>query len=158
MGRAPFPEPSRMSLPPLMQSCRDELEAAHDQVRAAGARAARLEIQVGELEQRLSAIGAEISQIQSEPAPRLSTELEHGLEPLRQHDRNVAPLYRHLDLARESAPWADAIEGLLDHLDMLTLLTISIPLDAARSALGDAVDWHVLVASPAGGKAAKGSV
>ncbi len=46
------------------------------------------------------------------------------------------PLYRHLDLAREGAPWGEAIEGLLEHLDVLTLLDLSIPLDTGAGALG----------------------
>ena len=38
----------------------------------------------------------------------------------------------------------EAIEGLLEHLDMLTLLTVAVSLDKARAAAGDEVDWHVL--------------
>ena len=87
--------------------------------------------------------------------PPLSPEREQALATLRQIDRDVAPLYRHLDLAREGAPWGEAIEGLLEHLDVLTLLTISIPLEQARAALGDEVDWHVLLPIADGGQAGR---
>ena len=136
-----------MSLPPLMQSCTDELEVAHEQAREAGARAAKLEFQVSELEQRLSAIGAEIAQIQSEPSPRLSTEREQALETLRQHDRNVAPLYRHLDLCARGGALGRRHRGSArppryadpaDDLDTHRFRRVR--------RLGDAVDWHVLAA------------
>jgi len=158
LGKAPPGEPSTMALPPLMQTCRDALDDAHARVRSSGAEAARLEVKTGDLESRLATLGQEIAATQSEPLPPLSDERERALAALREADRQAAPLYRHLDLAREALPWADAIEGLLDHLDALTLLVPTIPIDQARAALASQVDWHALLPNPATGKAAKGSV
>ncbi len=157
-GDAPGSEPSTIALPPLMDTCRTEQEEAHAEVRAASARAARIEVHLGELESRLRTIDAEIGQVQTEPLPSLSPERERALAQLSTLDRGVAPLYRHLDLSREGAPWAEAIEGLLEHLDVLTLLTLSIPIDQARVALGSEVDWHALLPNPSGGKPARSSL
>jgi hypothetical protein len=158
LGTVPTNEPSTMALPPLMETCRKEQETAHAEMREASNRAARLEVHIGEQEARLAEIEREFSQTQTEPAPTLSPERERAFAYLRGVDQQAAPLYRHLDLAREGAPWADAIEGLLEHLDLLTLLTLGIPVDAARAALGAEADWHVLQPNPQTGKAARGSL
>ncbi|MGH2515220.1 MAG: hypothetical protein ACRDHP_06150, partial [Ktedonobacterales bacterium] len=158
LGPAPANEPTTIALPPLADTSRAELDAAAAQVREASARAAKLEVRIGTLQTQQAEIEAEIGQTQTEPLPSLSPERERALVALHSLDRGVAPLYRHLDLAREGAPWADAIEGLLDHLDMLTLLTLTIPIEQARAAAGSAVDWHVLVPGPQGGKPGRGSL
>jgi hypothetical protein len=158
LGRTPGGEPSTMALPPLMDTCRREQDQAHTEAHEASARAARLEVRIGETGERLAAIEQEISQTQTEPLPPLSPERERALARLREIDRAVAPLYRHLDLAREGAPWGEAIEGLLEHLDVLTLLTVQVPLEQARKALGREADWHVLLPNPDTGKAARGSL
>src|SRR5262249_10562924 len=124
----------------------------------AGAAAARLEVKVGELESQFATLGNEIAQTRTEPIPPLSDERERALAALRTVDREAAPLYRHLDLGREALPWADAIEGLLEHLDVLTLLVPTVQPEQLRGALGGQVDWHVLLPNPATGKAARGSV
>jgi len=158
LGRAPASEPSTMALPPLVEVCQAELEHAHKQVREAGAQAARLEVTVGDLERRLSQLAQEIAATQSEPIPPLSEERERALSTLRTVDRDAAPLYRHLDLQRDALPWADAVEGLLEHLDVLSLLTPTLPIEQLHAALQAEVDWHALLPSPANGKAARGSV
>ena len=158
LGGAPANEPSTIALPPLVDTCRQEQETAHEEMREASGRLAHLEVRAGELETRLSAIEAELAQTQTEPQPALSAERARALAKLQGVDRNAAPVYRHLDLAREGAPWADAIEGLLDHLDLLTLLTLTIPVEHARAALGNEVDWHVLQPNPQAGKPARGSL
>ncbi|MEO7001656.1 MAG: ATP-binding protein, partial [Ktedonobacterales bacterium] len=155
LGRMPAGEPSTMLLPPLREQCQAELDAAHELARAASANAARVEVRIGEGEQRLTTLQQEIGQTQSEPLPPLSPERERALARLQTVDRSVAPVYRHLDLAREGLPWADAIEGLLDHLDTLTLLTLAIPIEQARAAAGAEVDWHTLALNPQGAKNAR---
>ena len=147
-----------MALPPLVQTCQEELDRAHTAVHDSSARAARLEVRVGEIEAKLSEIERETSQTQTEPIPPLSAEREQALNRLRQVDGAAAPLYRVLDLAREGVPWGEAIEGLLEHLDVLTLLTISLPLEKARTAASGAVDWHVLLPNAAAGKPGKNSL
>src|SRR5579871_1375664 len=158
LGPAPGKEPSTMMLPPLVENCQTEIEAAQRQAREATARAARAEIRIGEIQERLQAIQAETEQTQTEPLPLLSPERERALVRLQSLDANVAPVYRHLDLAREGVPWGEAIEGLLDHLDLLTLLTIAVPLEQARATLGGEADWHILLPNPEGGKAQRGSL
>ncbi|MGE5334997.1 MAG: SbcC/MukB-like Walker B domain-containing protein, partial [Nitrososphaerota archaeon] len=158
LGRTPGEEPSTMALPPLMQTCQEELDRAHTAVHESSARAARLEVRITEIEAKLADIERETSQTQTEPIPPLSPEREQALGRLRQVDSSVAPLYRALDLAREGVPWGEAIEGLLEHLDVLTLLTISLPLEKARAAATGDVDWHVLLPNPAAGKPAKNSL
>ena len=72
-------------------------------------------------------------------------------------DPAVEPAYRQLDLAREGLPWAEAIEGLLEHTDTLTLLLLNAPFDQARAAAPREVDWHAL--APSGnGKQQRGSL
>ena len=158
LGAAPTNEPSTMALPPLMETCRKEQDAAFGQMREATGRVARLEVRLGELETKLAAIDAELRQTQTEPLPPLSPERERALVRLANVDRAAAPLYRHLDLAREGAAWADAIEGLLEHLDALTLLTISVPIETARNTLGNEVDWHVLNPNPQTAKPGRGAL
>jgi energy-coupling factor transporter ATP-binding protein EcfA2 len=158
LGAAPTNEPTTLALPPLLDACHHEDEAAHAQIREASARAARLEVAIGVGEQRLAAIEDEIGQTQTEPLPALSPERERAYVRLHDVDRTTTPLYRHLDLAREALPWADAIEGLLTHLDVLTLLVLSLPIEQARAAAGDAVDWHVLLPGGGNAKAARGSL
>ena len=158
LGPAPANEPTTIALPPLTDGSREALDAAHAQVREASARAAKIEVRIGELQARLAEIETEIGQTQTEPLPSLSPERERALVALHSVDRGVAPLYRHLDLAREGAPWADAIEGLLDHLDVLTLLTLTIPIEQARAAAGSVVDWHALLPASQSGKLNRGSL
>ncbi|HEU5442053.1 MAG TPA: SbcC/MukB-like Walker B domain-containing protein [Ktedonobacterales bacterium] len=158
IGEAPTNEPSTMVLSPLGQTCQQQADHARAEVREASARAAKGEVQIAELEARLAAIEQEIGQTQTEPLPALSPERERALARLQGVDRGCAPVYRHLDLAREGAAWGEAIEGLLEHLDVLTLLTLSVPVEHARAALGNEADWHVLAASPAGGRAQRGSL
>jgi hypothetical protein len=158
LGRAPTSEPSTMALPPLVETCQAEVEHAQAQARASGAHAARLEVSVGDLERRLAQLAQEIAATQTEPIPPLSEERERALATLRTVDREASPLYRHLDLQRDALPWADAIEGLLEHLDVLTLLTPTVALEQLRAALGAELDWHALLPNPSGGKAARGSV
>jgi energy-coupling factor transporter ATP-binding protein EcfA2 len=158
IGDAPGEEPSTIALPPLLGSCQQGIEAAHLHMREASARAAKTEVRIGEIEQRLAAIEAEIAQTQTEPLPALSPERERAWVRLGAVDRAAAPIYRHLDFAREGAPWGEAIEGLLDHLDVLTLLTLTVPIEQARGALGSEVDWHVLLPSGGAAKAGRGSL
>ena len=158
LGRTPGEEPSTMALPPLVQTCQEELDRAHTAVHESSARAARLEVRIAEVEAKLADIEHETSQTQTEPLPPLSPEREHALGRLRQVDGSAAPLYRALDLAREGVPYGEAIEGLLEHLDVLTLLTISLSLDKARAAAGGDVDWHVLLPNSATGKPVKNSL
>ncbi|MBF6591135.1 MAG: hypothetical protein IVW57_11500, partial [Ktedonobacterales bacterium] len=158
LGRAPSAEPSTMALPPLADACTQELDAAHQLAHEASARAARLEVRIADTDAERLKLEAEIGATQSEPLPPLSPERERALARLRQMDHGVAPLYRHLDLAREGIPWAEAIEGLLAHLDVLTLLTLAIPIEQARAAIGDEVDWHVLLPNPASGKPSRGAL
>ena len=143
VGSAPGAEPSTMALPPLVDMSQKEYDGAHAEVREASARAARHEVRIAELDTRLQAIEAEINQTQTEPRPALSPERERAFAHLTDYDRALA--YRHLDLAREGSPWGEAIEGLLEHSDALTLLVSSIPIDTARNQLTNEVDWHVLV-------------
>ncbi|MGZ3582136.1 MAG: SbcC/MukB-like Walker B domain-containing protein [Ktedonobacterales bacterium] len=154
LGNAPAKEPGTLALPPLFENAEQQRELAQAQVREASARAAKLEVHIGEIEARLAAIETEVSQTQTEPLPSISPERERALLGLRNLDRGVTPLYRHLDLAREGTPWGEAIEGLLDHLDVLTLLTLTIPIEQARVSLGNEVDWHVLL--PGSGNAKPG--
>ncbi len=158
LGRTPGEEPSTMALPPLMQNCQEELDRAHTAVHEASARAARLEVRIAEVEAKLAEIEHETSQTQTEPIPPLSPEREHALGRLRQADGSAAPFYRALDLAREGVPWGEAIEGLLEHLDVLTLLTTTLPLERARAAASGEVDWHVLQSTAAGGKPIKNAL
>ncbi|WIG58786.1 MAG: hypothetical protein OJF49_001532 [Ktedonobacterales bacterium] len=158
IGDVPSKEPSTMLLPPLLASCQTEIEAAHEQVRAATTHAARHEVRIAEIESGLAEIEREIGQTQTEPRPALSPERERALAQLRAIDQQSAPAYRHLDLAREGAPWGEAIEGLLEHLDTLTLLTLSLPIEQVRAALGNEVDWHALLPNPQAGKPARGSL
>jgi ABC-type oligopeptide transport system ATPase subunit len=158
LGRTPAGEPSTMALPPLMETCRRDQDQAHTEAHEASGRAARLEVRIGETEARLAAITKEANQTQTEPIPPLSPERERALARLGEIDRAVTPLYRHLDLSREGAGWGEAIEGLLEHLDVLTLLTVQMPLEQARKALGREADWHVLMPNPEAGKLARGSL
>jgi energy-coupling factor transporter ATP-binding protein EcfA2 len=158
LGRTPGEEPSTMALPPLMQNCQEELDRAHTAVHEASARAARLEVRITEAEAKLAEIERETSQTQTEPIPPLSPEREHALGRLRQADGSAAPLYRALDLAREGVPWGEAIEGLLEHLDVLTLLTTALPIEKARAAASGDVDWHVLQQNATPGKPTKNAL
>ena len=158
LGQTPDGEPSTIALPPLAETCQQQLDAAHAAVHAASARAARLEVRITDTEQRAAAIESEIGQTQTEPLPPLSPERERAMVRLQQLDRSTAPLYRHLDLAREGVAWAEAIEGLLEHLDVLTLLTAQAPADQVRPGMQGEADWHLLLANATNGKAARGSV
>ncbi|MGO8951141.1 MAG: SbcC/MukB-like Walker B domain-containing protein [Ktedonobacterales bacterium] len=157
-GPAPEQEPSTMLLPPLAENCQSDIDEAQRQSREATARAARVQIRIAEIEERLIAIRSESEQTQTEPLPLLSPERERALVRLQQVDRGVAPVYRHLDLAREGIAWGEAIEGLLDHLDLLTLLIVTVPLEQVRATMGGEADWHVLLANPEGGKEQRGSL
>ena len=157
-GAAPGQEPSTILLPPLVDTCQTEILESQRQMREALARAARAEFRIAEIAERQRAIEAEMEQTQSEPLPLLSAERERALVRLQAVDRSVAPVYRHLDLAREGVAWGEAIEGLLDHLDLLTLLILTIPLEQARVTLGSEADWHVLLSNPEGGKVQRGSL
>src|SRR5487761_1991314 len=157
LGRAPGGEPTTIALPPLAESCRQALDESRERTRDAEAHAARLEVRAGELEARITKLGEEIGQTQSEPIPPLTPARERAMARLHEVDPRVEPAYRQLDLAREGLPWADAIEGLLEHTDTLTLLLLGIPLEQARAAAQREVDWHTLV--PVGaGKAQRGSL
>src|SRR5487761_1996136 len=157
LGRAPGGEPTTIALPPLAESCRQALDESRERTRDAEAHAARLEVRAGELEARITKLGEEIGQTQSEPIPPLTPARERAMARLHEVDPHVEPAYRQLDLAREGLPWADAIEGLLEHTDTLTLLLLGIPLEQARAAAQREVDWHTLV--PVGaGKAQRGSL
>ena len=158
VGPAPEQEPSTMMLPPLAETCQADTLEAQRELREATARAARAEIRIGEIRERLVAIQAESEQTQTEPLPLLSPERERALVRLQQVDRGVAPVYRHLDLAREGVGWGEAIEGLLDHLDLLTLLVVTIPLEQVRGTMGGEADWHVLLPNPDGGRGQRGSL
>ncbi|HUY79702.1 MAG TPA: SbcC/MukB-like Walker B domain-containing protein, partial [Ktedonobacterales bacterium] len=158
LGAAPGAEPNTTALPPLTDTVHSERDLAHARIQEASAHAALLEARIADREERQNALATEIRQTQTEPLPPLSPERERALVALYQVDRTVAPVYRQLDLAREALPWADAIEGLLDHLDVLTLLTIAIPIEQARAAAGDTVDWHTLAPAPDGGKAQRASL
>ena len=158
LGDAPGKEPSTMALPPLVAASQHEQEAAHALVREASARAARIEVRIGEIESRLQAIETEIAQTQTEPLPTLSPERERALARLINLDRAAAPTYRHLDLAREGVAWGEAIEGLLEHLDVLTLLTTEAPIEQVRATLGAEADWHLLLPDPDAGKPQRGSL
>src|SRR5262249_20515799 len=158
LGDAPGNEPTTMALPPLVQLSQQQYDAAHAEVREASVRAARHEVHDAELGERLTAVEAELSQTQSEPVPALSPERERAFARVAALDRGVAPAYRHLDLSRDGAPWGEAIEGLLEHLDVLTLLALNVPIEQARAQLGDEVDWHVLAPGPSAGKAGRGSL
>ena len=157
LGRAPGGEPTTIALPPLAESCRQALDESRGLARDAEGRAARLEVRVGEIEARIAKLGDEIGQTQTEPIPPLSPARERALARLREVDRAVEPAYRQLDLAREGLPWADAIEGLLEHTDTLTLLLLSVPVEQARAAAPREVDWHALIPGGAG-KAQRGSL
>jgi DNA repair exonuclease SbcCD ATPase subunit len=157
-GAAPGDEPSTMMLPSLAEAAQRELEIAHSEVREQSAEAARLLVRLDELETRLGATEAELAQLQTEPTAPLSREREHALRLLAQLDPTTVPLYRTLELAREAAPWADAIEGLLAQQDALTLLALTVPIEQARAALGEAVDWHAVVAGGGGARAGRGTL
>ena len=157
-GAAPEQEPSTILLPPLVDTCQAEIMESQRQMREALARSARAEFRIAEIAERQRAIEAEMEQTQSEPLPLLSAERERALVRLQAVDRSVAPVYRHLDLAREGVAWGEAIEGLLDHLDLLTLLILTIPLEQARATLGSEADWHVLLSNPESGKVQRGSL
>ncbi|HEX8996934.1 MAG TPA: SbcC/MukB-like Walker B domain-containing protein [Ktedonobacterales bacterium] len=158
LGRAPGGEPTTIALPPLAEACRQSLDESRSVAREAEGRAARLEVRLGELEARIAKLDGEIGQTQTEPIPPLSPAREQALTRLREVDRGVEPAYRQLDLAREALPWADAIEGLLDHTDTLTLLLLGIPVEQARAAAPREVDWHALVPGGGVGKAQRGSL
>ena len=117
-----------MALPPLVRLPARTRSAPIPQVHEASARAARLEVRIGEIEATCPTSNRD-DQTQTEPLPPLSPERERALGRLTAVDRAAAPLYRHLDLAREGVACGEAIEGLLDHLDVLTLLTVSLPLE-----------------------------
>jgi len=157
LGRAPGGEPTTIALPPLAEACRQALDESRGLARDAEGRAARLEVRVSELEARIAKLADEIGQTQTEPIPPLSPARERALTRLRAVDRGAEPAYRQLDLAREALSWGDAIEGLLEHTDTLTLLLLSVPVEQARAAAPHEVDWHALVPSGAG-KAQRGSL
>jgi energy-coupling factor transporter ATP-binding protein EcfA2 len=157
-GAAPEQEPSTMMLPPLAKGCQAEIADAQRQLREATTRAARAEIRIAEIQERLVAIQSESEQTKTEPLPLLSPERERALIRLQQVDPTVAPVYRHLDLAREGMAWGEAIEGLLDHLDLLTLLIVTAPLEQVRTTMGGEADWHVLMPSKENGRAQRGSL
>jgi hypothetical protein len=158
IGAAPGAEPSTMVLPSLVESGQQQLDVAHADVREHSAQAARLAVRLDELEARLKEIEAELAQAQQEPPSPLSKERAQALRLLRSVDPAAAALYQALDLTREAAPWADAIEALLAHADALALLALNIPIEQARAAVGEAVDWHAVVAGAGGGRAARGSL
>jgi energy-coupling factor transporter ATP-binding protein EcfA2 len=158
IGSTPGGEPSTMVLPSLVESSQHHLDLAHAEVREHSAQAARLTVHLDELEARLKEIEAELAQTQREPPSPLSKEREQALRLLRAVDSAAAPLYQTLDLAREAAPWADAIESLLAHTGALTLLALSIPIEQARAAVGETLDWHAVLAGSGGGKAGRGSL
>ena len=157
LGRAPTAEPSTIALPPLAETARQGLDEARALARDAGVNAARLEVSLAELEKRIKALDGEIAQTKTEPIPPLSPQRERALEKLRAVDPNVEPAYRQLDLAREGLPWAEAIEGLLEHTDTLTMLLLDAPLDRAHAAAPNEVDWHALAVSGTG-KQQRGSL
>jgi hypothetical protein len=159
-GAPPSAEPSTMLLPSLVESVERQLELARGEVREQSAQAARLLVSVDELAARQAALEAEATELQGQAASVavLSRERAHALSLLRGVDGGAAPLYQVVDLAPEAAAWADAIDALLDHQDALTLIALSIPVEQARAALGDAVDWHAVVPGGGGGRAVRGAL
>jgi hypothetical protein len=157
-GSAPEQEPSTMMLPPLAEGCQAEITEAQRRLRESTTHAARAEIRMSEIQDRLLAIRSESEQTKTEPLPLLSPERERALIRLQEVDPSVAPVYRHLDLAREGMAWGEAIEGLLDHLDLLTLLIVTTPLEKVRATMGAEADWHVLMQSKENGRAQRGSL
>jgi energy-coupling factor transporter ATP-binding protein EcfA2 len=160
-GAPPSAEPSTMLLPSLVQSVERQLEDARGEVREQSAQAARLLVGADELATRLAALDAEAAELQGQAASvaALSRERAHAWSLLRGVDGSATPLYQAVDLAPEAAAWADAIDALLDHQDALTLIALSIPVEQARAALGDAVDWHAVVPNGGGSaRAARGSL
>ena len=155
---APGAEPSTMILPSLVESTRQQTEAAEAAARDFSAQGARLSVQLDELETRLNDVEVELGQTQVEPLPPLSRERAHALAMLQRVDTAAAPLYQVVDLAPEAVPWADALEAMLAHADALTLLALDIPIEQARAAAGDAVDWHAVAAGSGGGRAGRGTV
>ncbi|HEV7126720.1 MAG TPA: ATP-binding protein, partial [Ktedonobacterales bacterium] len=157
-GATPSAEPSTMVLPSLVESTQQQAELAHAEVRDFSAQGARLMVRLDELETRLNDLAVELAQIQVEPAPPLSRERQHALQLLRAVDPSATPLYQAVDLAHESLAWADAIEALLAHGDALTLLALEIPIEQARAAVGDTVDWHAVAAGAGAARAGRGTV
>jgi hypothetical protein len=157
-GDAPGGEPSTMVLPSLAESGQRDLDAAHAEVRERSAEAARLAVHLDELEARVAAVETELAGLQVEPPAPLSRERDHALRMLRDVDPDVAPLYLLVDLAPDAARWSDALEALLAHRDALTLLALAVPIEQARAAVGEVVDWHAVVPASGGGKAGRGSV
>jgi hypothetical protein len=159
-GAPPSAEPSTMLLPSLVESVERQLETARGEVREQSAQAARLLVGADELATRLAALDAEATELQGQAASvaALSRERAHALSLLRGVDGSATPLYQAVDLAPEAAAWADAIDALLDHQDALTLIALSIPVEQARAALGDAVDWHAVVPGGGAGRSARGSL
>ncbi|HEY7984792.1 MAG TPA: ATP-binding protein, partial [Ktedonobacterales bacterium] len=159
-GAPPSAEPSTMLLPSLVESVERQLDVARGEVREQSAQAARLLLGVDELAARLAELEAEAAALQGQAASVavLSKERAHALSLLRAVDGAATPLYQAVDLAPEAAAWADAIDALLDHHDALTLIALTIPMEQARAALGDAVDWHAVVPGGGGGRAGRGSL
>jgi colicin import membrane protein len=159
-GSAPSGEPSTMLLPSLAESVARQLEIARAEVRDHSAQAARSLVSADELEARLAALDADLARLdgQTPAAATLSKEREHALRLLTQLDATAAPLYQTVDLTREAAPWADAIDALLAQMGALALVALTVPLEQARAALGDAVDWHAVVPGGASGRTGRGTV
>jgi hypothetical protein len=158
LGTAPGGEPSTMVLPSLVESGERERDIAHAEVRERSAEAARLTVRLDNLEAQLKEIETELARAQHEPPSPLSKDREQTLRLLRSVDPTAVPLYEVLDLAREAAPWADAIEALLAQAGALTLLALAIPIEQARAAVGEAPDWHAVVAGAGARRTGRGSL
>jgi hypothetical protein len=157
-GTAPTAEPSTLVLPSIVEMCEQQLDLARGEVREHTAQAARHALALEQVEAQLAEVEAELARPQDAPPSLLPREREQALRLLSRLDDSAAPVYDLVDITREAAPWADAIEALLARADALALIAIAIPIEQARAAVGDAVDWHAIVPNAAGGRASRGSV
>ncbi len=146
---APTGDPAPQVLPPLVEVVSRELESARVAARDATEAAARLAVRDDETLARLAEVDKELARPAEEVRPRLSPARERAQQQITTVDRGAEPLYWQVNFRREAGAHAEAIEALLAHADLLTVLRLAAPMEALRGALAGQTDWRVVATEQA---------
>ncbi len=146
----PTGEPAPQVLPAMIDLAVHERDQSRGQAIESTSRAARLTVQHDEILARIKTVDADLAKPATEARPRLSPDRERALQQIMTVDRGAAAFFQQLDFRKDAgnatlpaAKYAEAIEGLLAHTDLLTAVLLSGDLALLRGALVGQTDWHV---------------
>jgi len=144
---APTEDPAPHLLAPLEEVATRELEAARTAARDSTGTVTKLNLRHDEILAEIATVDAELSRPAEETRPKLSRERERAYQQISAIDKGAAPLFWELDFRGEAGPFAEAIEGLLSHADVLTTMRLDVPIASIRGALVGQNDWHTVQAA-----------